>query len=76
MEHNELDFCVAWGRNLEMLQSGALGDQRDPSTLLCYWRMQELAHHPGARENVEYFTALIKEKADRESAERRVNDGT
>ena len=52
-----------WQRNLENLTSGALGDPRNAITLLRYWQAQERAHYPHARENVEYFTLAIEEKA-------------
>lgn len=55
-----------WARNLSNLESGTLGDKSDPRTLLRYWQSQERAHYPYARENVEYFKALI-EKTGKES---------
>ena len=51
-----------WERNLENLRSGSLGDPSLPATLLRYWQSQERAHYPYARENVEYFRALIAEE--------------
>ena len=48
-----------WERNLENLRSGSLGDPALPRTLLRYWQSQERAHYPYARENVEYFRALV-----------------
>ncbi len=53
-----------WERNLENLKSGTLGDPTHPSTLLRYWQTQERAHYPFARENVEYFTELIRKEGD------------
>ena len=50
-----------WERNLENLRSGALGDPSAPMTLLRYWQCQERAHYPFARENVEFFSELIRE---------------
>lgn len=55
---SELKECVAWARNLAILQSGALGDPKHPDTLLCYWRMQERAGYPYAKEKVQYFSAI------------------
>lgn len=51
---------VLWQRNLTNLESGTLGDVSSPKTLLLYWQSQERAHYPFARENVEYFEALVK----------------
>ena len=50
-----------WEKNLENLKSGTLGDPNALPTLLRYWQCQERAHYPHARENVEYFSELIKE---------------
>ncbi len=51
-----------WERNLENLRSGSLGDPALPATLLRYWQSQERAHYPYARENVEYFRAVISDE--------------
>ena len=51
-----------WERNLENLRSGSLGDPAAPATLLRYWQSQERAHYPYARENVEYFRAVISDE--------------
>lgn len=59
---NEYTREMLWERNLSNLQSGTLGDKTDPVTLLRYWQSQERAHYPYARENVEYFKAIIEEK--------------
>jgi hypothetical protein len=53
---------MLWERNLSNLQSGTLGDPASPATLLRYWQSQERAHYPFARENVEYFKALVTEE--------------
>ncbi len=50
-----------WEKNLENLRSGTLGDAQSPDTLLRYWRAQEKAHYPNARENVSYFEELLLE---------------
>lgn len=55
-----------WERNLENLRSGALGDVRNPLTLLRYWQSQERAHYPFARENVEYFLNAERDGAGKE----------
>ena len=52
--------CERWEKNLEMLKSGALGDDTSPQTLLRYWKMQESAEFPNASENVKYFEELVK----------------
>ena len=49
-----------WEKNLENLKAGTLGDPSAPITLLRYWQNQERAHYPHARENVEYFRALLE----------------
>lgn len=51
---------VLWQMNLQNFQAGVYGDPQQPATLLRYWQMQEMAHYPYARENVEYFTALVQ----------------
>ena len=53
-----------WERNLENLKAGTLGDPTRISTLLRYWQCQERAHYPHARENVEYFTELLRKGDD------------
>lgn len=53
---------VLWQMNLQNFQAGVYGDPAQPATLLRYWQMQEKAHYPHARENVEYFTALVGAK--------------
>ena len=49
-----------WKKNLENLTAGTLGDPSSPETLLHYWQCQERAHYPYARENVEYFRAMME----------------
>ena len=53
-----------WQKNLENLKSGTLGDPTQATTLLRYWQNQERAHYPHARENVEYFSELIRRESD------------
>ena len=49
--------------NLENLKAGTLGDPKSNVTLLRYWQFQERAHYPNARENVEYFSELIRKES-------------
>ena len=49
-----------WQRNLENLTAGTLGNPESTKTLLRYWQYQERAHYPFARDNVEYFSELLK----------------
>ena len=58
----ESQRTVLWERNLENLRAGTLGNPAEPKVLLRYWQSQERAHYPHARENVEYFEQIIKEK--------------
>jgi hypothetical protein len=53
-----------WEKNLENLRTGALGDVQNPETLLRYWQIQERAHYPYARDNVEYFAMQIRKKGE------------
>ena len=53
-----------WERNHENLKSGTLGDSSSPVSLLRYWQLQERAHYPFARENVEYFKAMIEKERE------------
>ena len=52
-----------WAKNLEMLKSGALGDDTLHETLLRYWKTQEEADYPYASENVKYFEDIVRKKA-------------
>ncbi len=66
---NEYTREALWERNLSNLESGTLGSKDDPLTLLRYWEAQERAHYPYAKENVEYFKALIdKNKKESEKS--------
>ena len=49
-----------WEANLQMLRSGALGDDTLPKTLLKYWQMQESAGYPNECENVKYFEDMLR----------------
>jgi hypothetical protein len=55
---------MRWEKNLQNLQSGALGDPAKNVTLLRYWQCQERAHYPYARENVEYFQSAVREELE------------
>lgn len=59
-----------WEKNLEMLKSGALGDETSPNTLLIYWRMQESAGYPNASENVRYFEDLVRKEYEKYADEK------
>ncbi len=59
-ESPELARDMLWQKNLENLRAGTLGDPTSPLTLLRYWRSQEQARYPFARENVEYFEELTR----------------
>ena len=48
-----------WECNLQNLERGTLGNKEDPMALLRYWQLQDKAHYPYARENVEYFQDLL-----------------
>ena len=53
-----------WEKNLENLRTGALGALDNPETLLRYWQLQERAHYPYARDNVEYFAEQLRQKGE------------
>ena len=55
-----------WEINLNNLERGTLGDKTKPTTLMRYWQLQDKAHFPYARENVEYFQDLINGESDTE----------
>ena len=55
---------VLWEINLTNLERGTLGDKTSPTTLMRYWQLQDKAHFPYARENVEYFQGLINQIED------------
>ena len=48
-----------WEINLQNLERGTLGARENPYTLMRYWQLQDKAHFPYARENVEYFQDMI-----------------
>ena len=66
-ESPELARDMLWQKNLENLRAGTLGDPSSPLTLLRYWRTQEQARYPFARENVEYFEELTQKEEEKEA---------
>ena len=64
---NDYTREASWDRNLKNLESGTLGEKSSAYTLLRYWQMQEMAHYPFARENVDYFKALINSQDENET---------
>jgi hypothetical protein len=60
----EMSRQERWEKNLEMLKSGALGDDASPKTLLRYWKMQERAGYPNASENVKYFEEIARKESE------------
>ena len=59
-----------WEINLANLERGTLGDKTKAATLMRYWQLQDKAHFPYARENIEYFQDMInREKEDSEKSD-------
>ena len=58
-----------WEINLQNLERGTLGKKDDPRALLRYWQLQDKAHYPYARENVEYFRDLLENNITANSKE-------
>ncbi len=52
-----------WEINLTNLERGTLGEKTSPTTLMRYWQLQDKAHYPYARDNVEYFQDIINREA-------------
>ena len=52
-----------WELNLNNLSNSSFGPTDSMETLLRYWQAQERAHYPHARENVEYFSAMLEQQA-------------
>lgn len=50
---------MLWQINQSNLAAGTYGNPQEPETLLRYWQQQEKAHYPDAKNNVEYFQALL-----------------
>ena len=59
-----------WEINLNNLLRGTLGDKEKNTTLLRYWQLQDKAHFPHARENVEYFEDLINQEQIKKESEK------
>ena len=51
-----------WEEALKQLSTGAYGNPQTPEALHRYWFNLERAHYPHARENVEYFRALVEQQ--------------
>jgi hypothetical protein len=62
--HTETEYQSEkiWEANLTNLERGTLGEKDKLTTLLRYWQLQDKAHYPRARENVEYFQDLINKQ--------------
>ncbi len=63
-----------WETNLLNLERGTLGNKEDPKALLRYWQLQDKAHYPYARENVEYFRDLLENKNSTKTNESEKNN--
>ena len=63
----QYEIETLWEMNLTNLERGTLGDKNDPMTLMRYWQLQDKAHFPHARENVEYFQDILNETVGPES---------
>jgi len=57
--NTQYEIETLWEINLQNLERGTLGDREDPMTLMRYWQLQDKAHFPHARENVEYFQDIL-----------------
>jgi hypothetical protein len=53
---------LLWEDALKQLSTGAYGNPQSPEALHRYWMNLERAHYPYARENVEYFRALVEKQ--------------
>ena len=62
-----------WESNLQNLERGTLGNKDDPMALLRYWQLQDKAHYPYARENVEYFQDLLDKQASNKNTKESEN---
>ena len=59
--HNT-DVASRWEKNMEHLKSGGFGPVEQPQTLLQYWKAQERAGYPYAREGVKYFEEMVEKE--------------
>ena len=64
-----------WEINLQNLERGTLGPKESPATLMRYWQLQDKAHFPYARENVEYFKDMVSKKSANSEDNTVENDG-
>ena len=57
--NTQYEIETLWEINLHNLERGTLGNPDEPMTLMRYWQLQDKAHFPHARENVEYFQDIL-----------------
>ena len=57
--NTQYEIETLWEINLQNLERGTLGNPDKPMTLMRYWQLQDKAHFPHARENVEYFQDIL-----------------
>ena len=57
--NTQYEIETLWEINLQNLERGTLGNPDEPMTLMRYWQLQDKAHFPHARENVEYFQDIL-----------------
>jgi hypothetical protein len=60
--NTQYEIETLWEINLHNLERGTLGNPDDPMTLMRYWQLQDKAHFPHARENVEYFQDILNDQ--------------
>ena len=60
--NTQYEIETLWEINLQNLERGTLGNREDPTTLMRYWQLQDKAHFPHARENVEYFQDILNKQ--------------
>ena len=63
----EFEKETLWETNLINLERGTLGDKNDPTALMRYWQLQDKAHFPHARENVEYFQDILNKQKEQQN---------
>ncbi len=67
--NTQYEIEALWEINLQNLERGTLGSPDDPTTLMRYWQLQDKAHFPHARENVEFFQDILNRKGEVENNE-------
>ena len=76
--NTQYEIEALWETNLQNLERGTLGDKNDPMALMRYWQLQDKAHFPHARENVEYFQDILnrqnEEKNQQSKEGEKIND--